>query len=375
MIYEWPGLKTHCIYDVSLVQLIIGKIYTAIDFKVGVKQVNGMEPVLFLLLFIEFSKTLEDEWNAPELIKAQFSCKENSPISTRQLVIHQPVTFTSGTLFDIFCMIYVEDSAFGFKCRNYIERGITLLSDHFARIGLKMHIGTGKNSSKTECIFFPPPCFFNTRTSLPTHPTNSTLSLQGGESEKQRHTWVQRINQVQRIRNHQSERIIRHLHQALHVLGDIHLLLSQRRLQHWRMPNIRKYINGSPSKVLVRHQRQQSHQVPHIPCHTYQFIPGGMWELRNLYIPPKTIGFFLHCSTRRILGINITEVKEQHITNESARKKFFDIPNIKKHITTRQLTFIGKVACYYYDQILTKLLTTWCNQKRKHRGVLNMNKK
>ena len=37
----------------------------------------------------------------------------------------------------------------------------------------------------------------------------------------------------------------------------------------------------------------------------------------------------------------MTEVKEQRITNEAARKKFFDIPNIKKQITTQHLTFIG----------------------------------
>ena len=43
-----------------------------------------------------------------------------------------------------------------------IEKGITLLSDHFARFGLEMHIGTGKKTSNTECVFFLPPGFSNT---------------------------------------------------------------------------------------------------------------------------------------------------------------------------------------------------------------------
>ncbi len=35
-----------------------------------------------------------------------------------------------------------------------------LIFHHFTRFGLKMHIGQGKTASKTECIFFPPPQFF-----------------------------------------------------------------------------------------------------------------------------------------------------------------------------------------------------------------------
>ena len=46
-----------------------------------------------------------------------------------------------------------------------------------------MHIGT-KNSSKTECVFFPPPGFFNTKTLTLTDPTNSNLVLQKNKARK-----------------------------------------------------------------------------------------------------------------------------------------------------------------------------------------------
>ena len=52
------------------------------------------------------------------------------------------------------------------------------------------------------------------------------------------------------------------------------------------------------------------------------------WALRTSLL--KNLEVFLHCSIRRILGISITEVKDQHITNETVRRKFFDIPNTKK---------------------------------------------
>ena len=131
-------------YDKNLVNLIIGKIETFINFKVGIKQGYSMAPVLFLLLMMAFYETLEDEWTALVLIQSQFACKYNSPRSTGKLVSHRPVTFTSGTLFGILCMIYVDDGAFVFESRTNIKKGITLLSDHFARFGIKMYIGTEK---------------------------------------------------------------------------------------------------------------------------------------------------------------------------------------------------------------------------------------
>ena len=84
-------------------------------------------------------------------------------------------TFTSGTLFDLFCILYVDNGEFTFEPKTDIERGIALLSDHFDRFGLKINIGAGKNPSKTEYIFFPPPGFSNTCTSPPTNPNKSTL--------------------------------------------------------------------------------------------------------------------------------------------------------------------------------------------------------
>ena len=89
----------------------------------------------------------------------------------------------------------------------------------------------------------------------------------------------------------------------------------------------------------------------------------------------KKLEVFLHHSIQRMPGINISEVKEQRITNETVRKKLFDIPNIEKQIATRQLTFIGKVARNFDDHLPTELLTTWCNHRRLRGGVLHTNKK
>ena len=58
----------------------------------------------------------------------------------------------------------------------------------------------------------------------------------------------------------------------------------------------------------------------------------------------KNLEVFLQRSIQRILGISMTQVKYQHIKNETVQRKFFDIPNIEKQIATRQLTLIEKVG-------------------------------
>ena len=71
----------------------------------------------------------------------------------------------------------------------------------------------------------------------------------------------------------------------------------------------------------------------------------------------------------------MTEVKEERIRNAEVRERFFNIPTIQNQIEKRQLAFIGKVVRNSDLQLPTKLLTAWCNHKRKRGGVLHSNKK
>ena len=71
----------------------------------------------------------------------------------------------------------------------------------------------------------------------------------------------------------------------------------------------------------------------------------------------------------------MTGVKDQHITNETVRKKLFNIPNIEKIIEIQQLNFIEKVARNSENHLTTKIFTAWCNHKRKRGGVLHTTNK
>ena len=109
-----------------------------------------------------------------------------------------------------------------------------------------------------------------------------------------------------------------------------------------------------------------------IPCNLL------LWGCKSWAIWEATMNkleVFLHRKTRKILKIDITQVIEERITNNSIRERFSDIPTIRNEIAHRQLNFIGKVVRNPDDQIPTQLLTAWCNHKRNPGGVLQNNKK
>ena len=69
---------------------------------------------------------------------------------------HKENIFSQGNLLTLFCVLYVDDGAFPFKDRRQLESLLSLIYNHFIKLGIEMHIGQGSKSSKTECIFLPP---------------------------------------------------------------------------------------------------------------------------------------------------------------------------------------------------------------------------
>jgi len=112
-----------------------------------------------------FAETLEVAWKEAGIDV----CIVRSVTGTRltagngKIQGHSPKEYLARdlTAVEIFQCLYVDDGAFIFSSRDNLIRGISLIHHHFARLGLKMHIGCGTTPSKTECVFFPPPRFFS----------------------------------------------------------------------------------------------------------------------------------------------------------------------------------------------------------------------
>ena len=98
------------------------------------------------------------------------------------------------------------------------------------------------------------------------------------------------------------------------------------------------------------------------------------WALKESSV--KAIDVFIHRSIRRILGIKMSRVKEEKITNKSVREMFYNIPDARSMIAARQLSYLGKMVRNHDDDYLPKkFLTAWVNNKRPVGGVLTTNKK
>jgi hypothetical protein len=70
----------------------------------------------------------------------------------------------------ILATLFADNKAALFPSRKYLCKGLLLLQELFTRLGIEMHIREKRldkktnevewKASKTECVFFPPPCFF-----------------------------------------------------------------------------------------------------------------------------------------------------------------------------------------------------------------------
>ena len=137
-----------------------------------------MAPVLFLFLMTAFAETLEDEWNRNNLKKISFSHATLNNLSSGQLIGHPTRKSYKGDNSEILQILYMDDGSFLFNSREDLEIGLEMIYTHFSRFGLEMHIGRNNQTSKTECIFFPPPGYFNYLHKIKTLPSSALPSPQ-----------------------------------------------------------------------------------------------------------------------------------------------------------------------------------------------------
>jgi hypothetical protein len=129
-----------------------------------------MAPILFLFLMSAFDKTLESKWKNTRIA----ACTVRSVVGSKlvagkgRVQGHPPKEYLSPqlTTVKILQCLYVDNGAFIFSSREDMACGLALIHKHFARFGLEMHIGQAGAQSKTECVFFPPHRFFNSKLPL-----------------------------------------------------------------------------------------------------------------------------------------------------------------------------------------------------------------
>ena len=109
-------------YTNNNVRLIIGKIDISIPFEMVVKQGDRVAPVIFLFIMMAFSETIEKYWVRNDLKIIKFKRHSNSPQYSGIINSHPAKTFSHGTLFKFFCMLYFNEGAFTFPYISLSQR-------------------------------------------------------------------------------------------------------------------------------------------------------------------------------------------------------------------------------------------------------------
>jgi hypothetical protein len=153
----------HTMYTNLVVVLKIEKEIQEILQSIRDRQGNNMAPVLFLFLMSAAVKTLEVKWCKTSIAVLKVVHSSDNELELGCICGYTPRMYNSTrlTAFEIFQLLYVNNGTFPFPDCNTLIMGINLIYSNFARFGLIIHIGWGEESSKTKCVFFPPPQFFN----------------------------------------------------------------------------------------------------------------------------------------------------------------------------------------------------------------------
>jgi hypothetical protein len=142
-------------------------------------------PGAFFFLMSAFAETLKVEWKNAGIIvcTVQSTIGEKLASGKEKLCDHLPKDYLLRTLTaaETLQCLYIDDGAFIFASWADLTRVLELVYKHFGRLGLEMHIGGGTSPSKMECVFFPPPGFFDSHLpALPQESINVTNALGDG---------------------------------------------------------------------------------------------------------------------------------------------------------------------------------------------------
>ena len=299
-----------------------------------------------------FGTSCEQARYDSNMSKMCFNRSSNSPRDKGQLTNHK--SSSKGTQFEVPSSLHVDDDALTFSSRGDIETGVNVAYDVFNSLGLEMLVGYEGVKSKTECVFFPPPGFFHDKVIQGDAKSESEdiCIIPKRESNESK---IKRENDVcDDLPGTEPIKVSNGLitfSQFFKCLGSI---LSCD-LQDEREIGFRI---ASASRAMGKlHSFWKCSEVElHSKCLIFLAMPVNLllrgcesWSLKESLA--KSLNVFLHRSIRRMLGITALEVREDHAKNATIRKKFFDMPDVRRMIAARQLLFVGKIARNSIEQI------------------------
>ncbi|KAL7426046.1 hypothetical protein ACHAXH_000620, partial [Discostella pseudostelligera] len=386
------------LYSDLTVTLKIGKETADIPQSVGVRQGDNLSPVIFLLIMTAFSETLDANWTDANIPKPKFhrGNMSNTALLGAKLTHAIKKAARNSIAFDVFHILYLDDGSFLFATRDDMIKGLEIINNTFKQLGLEMHVGSNGKKSKTEAMYFPVGSFFNQPTNLlpPTaaayfNPADDTLDEENNRisrTSSNRKQTFSRMTQKQRqdmyFASENTNRIYlsdgtSYIDFTAHFkyLGtfisfdltedfDIkHRITKASR----EMGRFRHFFNNQYVELRFKHQ-----------VFVQYILNILLWGCENWAIKEHhylKLNSFIHRNIRSILRIKMTQVRDEHITNERIRKIFFNLPDAHGLIAIKSMNYLGKVVRGPNHHPPKQLLTAFVNHARPKSGVIMTNKK
>ena len=203
-----------------------------------------------------------------------------------------------------------------------------------------MHVGSATKASKTEAVFFPAPGFLKTPP-LPTS-KSSSYSLPLTANPKQESKKSRRSREDKCYENIQETQPI-----VLPDSGIITFCQHFKYLGNFIMYSLRddfeiEHRLSQDSSAMGSLQHFWADDAVDVQSKYLIFCATPVnlalwgcesWALRETLL--KKLEVFFHRSICRIIGISITQVIDEHITNDSVCMRFCRIPSIRHQIAKR----------------------------------------
>ena len=339
-----PDELVSCIeklYKDCNVKIQIGDITEVLNYYTGVQQGDNVAPSLFLLFMLAVSLTLKKKWKfqTPKFGHfKQTKWNKSGRLKNQNFKV-------KGDIFELFHILFVDDSTFIFETPEELVNGVKEIQQHYARFGLIMHVGKNGKKSKTEAMHIP--------ARLNEEPTKDGTTINISDNEH--------INFTTKFK-YLGSKITSNLSDEL----DINTRIATASNQVYKMRHL-----FSSNEVSLRVKVMMYIAIP------LNTVLWGCetWSLKSTDM--KALETFHNSSIRRILKINMKQVKEERITNEEIRKRFHNIHKLEDYITRRSLTYLGKTIRTEGDAKLQKCcITAFCHspkmaggQQKNHRDL------
>jgi len=258
---------------------------------------------------------------------------------------------TEGLVLKLTQLLFVDDSYFPFNTQEDLIKGANEIYFLFKKFGLLMHIGRGDNDSKIKAMYFP-------------------LTLPKKRTKKEQNQWHHAHNRKRKWLHMNPQNVSTSPVDTSPSLTPSYTwapsspltcmmtltyrCISWKPLHKWELTGALRSFFRHPYIDLMTKM-----QEAHVPHHAAQHCPLGMWIMVPHWRKQETTTSLppLH-SLRKILNINMFEVKEQRITNVQIQQKA-NIPDILIFLKWQQLRWVGKLARMPMDRLPRRLLVAW----------------